>query len=295
VNHRTAQSVKLWLIKGMVQVRLPRTGTNSSGRCRERSGKTVTIAPQAGTYPTTPESSRLIRAGNGNGAACREQKDLNDEQGEGEEVNVPHGESPNTYTFTRHAIRSNYMDKSIEAKKKVIRMLFVVVAEFFVCWAPLHVMNTWYLFSPEIVYGFVGSTGYALIHLLAYISSCCNPITYCFMNRKFRQAFLGVFDCYRCWSMYCCCCCEDAIARHATRGHQMDGAALGVLGGNNNSDLSGNDSTVFVGRASTGARSEVLVLEVGHGGSFRYRITWRRSTHQHNPNYISSFGSGGCN
>ncbi|KAJ9583708.1 hypothetical protein L9F63_021953, partial [Diploptera punctata] len=173
-----------------------------------------------------------------------------------------------------------FVIENIISSKTVIRMLFVVVAEFFVCWAPLHVMNTWYLFSPEIVYGFVGSTGYALIHLLAYISSCCNPITYCFMNRKFRQAFLGVFDCYRCWRTAC---------KHATRGHQMDGAALGVLGGNNNSDLSGNDSTVFVGRASTGARSEVLVLEVGHGGSFRYRITWRRSTHQHNPNYISSF------
>lgn len=32
-----------------------------------------------------------------------------------------------TYTFSRHAIRSNYMDKSIEAKKKVKgRLCFVV-------------------------------------------------------------------------------------------------------------------------------------------------------------------------
>ncbi|KAE8746992.1 Sulfakinin Receptor, partial [Frankliniella occidentalis] len=97
--------------------------------------------------------------------------------------------------LARHAIRSNYMDKSIEAKKKVIRMLFVVVAEFFVCWAPLHVLNTWYLFNPEEVYAWVGSTGVSLVQLMAYVSSCCNPITYCFMNRKFRQAFLGVFNC----------------------------------------------------------------------------------------------------
>ena len=98
---------------------MPRAGTNSSGRCRERPSKTVTIAPQAGTYTTAPEGSRLIGSGNGNGAACREQKDLSGDAGESEEVNVPPGESPNTYTFTRHAIRSNYMDKSIEAKKKV--------------------------------------------------------------------------------------------------------------------------------------------------------------------------------
>lgn len=47
-----------------------------------------------------------------------------------------------TYSFCRHAIRSTNMDKSIEAKKKVIRMLFVIIVEFFVCWAPIHIMNT---------------------------------------------------------------------------------------------------------------------------------------------------------
>ncbi|PSN38743.1 hypothetical protein C0J52_16966 [Blattella germanica] len=214
-----------------MEVRLPRGGNNSSGRC----GKTVTIAPQPGTYNTPPESSRLIgtgNAGNGNGAACREQKEQAGETTDGE------GDSPSTYTFTRHAIRSNYMDKSIEAKKKT-------------------------------VYRLVGSTGVSLVQLLAYISSCCNPITYCFMNRKFRQAFLGVFDCYRCWSesIYCCCCCGDVIAKRANRGLQRDGAALGGLGANNNSDVSGNDSTVFVGRASTGARSVIaseVVLFISH-------------------------------
>ncbi|KAL1373745.1 hypothetical protein pipiens_005099, partial [Culex pipiens pipiens] len=45
-------------------------------------------------------------------------------------------------SFSRQAIRSTYMDKSIEAKKKVIRMLFVIIVEFFVCWAPLHILNT---------------------------------------------------------------------------------------------------------------------------------------------------------
>ncbi|XP_015183587.1 PREDICTED: gastrin/cholecystokinin type B receptor-like isoform X2 [Polistes dominula] len=102
----------------------------------------------------------------------------------------------------QHVVRNNQLNKSIESKKKVIRMLFVIVLEFFVCWAPLHVVNTWYLFTPELVYSIVGSTGISLIQLLAYISSCCNPITYCFMNKKFRQAFFGVFHCHRCWR-YC--------------------------------------------------------------------------------------------
>ncbi|RVE43072.1 hypothetical protein evm_012279 [Chilo suppressalis] len=42
----------------------------------------------------------------------------------------------------RHVIRSTHIDKSIEAKRKVIRMLFVIILEFFVCWTPLHVINT---------------------------------------------------------------------------------------------------------------------------------------------------------
>lgn len=151
-------------------------------------------------------------------------------------------------------------------------MLFAVVAEFFVCWAPLHVLNTWYLFYPNVVYEYVGSTGISLVQLLAYISSCCNPITYCFMNRKFRQAFLGIFSCYRCvinqeWRsgllykkvnsccrLCCCCVCLDPeIAEAQARGGLQRNGLNKVL--QNNSDVSGNDSTLYVGRASTIGRS----------------------------------------
>ena len=95
---------------------------------------------------------------------------------------------------------NNNNDKDLSKKIfffKVIRMLFVIVTEFFVCWAPLHVLNTWYLFYPDAIYKYLGSTGISLVQLLAYISSCCNPITYCFMNKKFRQAFISVFNRYR--------------------------------------------------------------------------------------------------
>ncbi|XP_013141583.1 PREDICTED: cholecystokinin receptor-like isoform X2 [Papilio polytes] len=92
----------------------------------------------------------------------------------------------------RHVVRSTHIDKSIEAKRKVIRMLFVIILEFFVCWTPLHVINTIYLFYPDELYKYVGSKGIVSLQLLAYCSSCCNPITYCFMNRKFRQAFINL-------------------------------------------------------------------------------------------------------
>ena len=100
-------------------------------------------------------------------------------------------------TAVRNGVRSTYTDKSVLAKKKVIRMLFVIVLEFFVCWAPLYVVNTWYVYDPNGLYTHVGSTEVALIQLLAYMSSCCNPITYCFMNEKFRNGFLNAFGCRR--------------------------------------------------------------------------------------------------
>ncbi|KAK2585116.1 hypothetical protein KPH14_008627 [Odynerus spinipes] len=148
----------------------------------------------------------------------------------------------------QHVIRSNYIGKSIESKKKVIRMLFVIVLEFFVCWAPLHVINTWYLFAPELVYSIVGSTGISLVQLLAYISSCCNPITYCFMNRKFRQAFLGVFHCHRCWRVGC-------------RNSDVPMSAVGnATQTGNNSEFSGNESAIYLGKTSLLARTEVVRL-----------------------------------
>lgn len=76
-------------------------------------------------------------------------------------------------------------------------MLFVVVIEFFVCWTPLYVINTIALFDPKAVYQHLGYTAISFFQLLAYSSSCCNPITYCFMSLGFRKAFLNVFRCFR--------------------------------------------------------------------------------------------------
>ncbi|XP_076042472.1 uncharacterized protein LOC143026264 isoform X2 [Oratosquilla oratoria] len=96
-------------------------------------------------------------------------------------------------TFKR--LRSTHLEKSIAAKKHVVRMLFVVVLLFFVCWTPIFIVNILYLFIPEKVYTSLGSFGISFLHLLSYFSSCCNPITYCFMNKKFLQGFKFAFGC----------------------------------------------------------------------------------------------------
>ncbi|XP_042219789.1 uncharacterized protein LOC121864697 [Homarus americanus] len=104
----------------------------------------------------------------------------------------PHRKEPKT-GFKR--LRSTHLEKSIEAKKHVIKMLFVVVLEFFLCWTPIFVVNIMCLYIPEQVYRVLGSFGISFMHLLSYASSCCNPITYCFMNKKFLQGFRHAFGC----------------------------------------------------------------------------------------------------
>ena len=91
--------------------------------------------------------------------------------------------------------RNSHLEKSILAKKRVIKMLFVLVFEFFICWTPIFILNILALYIPEQIYRTLGGYGISFLHLLAYTSACCNPITYCFMNRRFVQAFLHVFGC----------------------------------------------------------------------------------------------------
>lgn len=94
----------------------------------------------------------------------------------------------NFWTF----FRSNHA-KSLESKKRVVKMLFVLVLEFFICWTPLYVINTMAMLIGPAVYEYVDYTTISFFQLLAYTSSCCNPITYCFMNASFRRAFVDTF------------------------------------------------------------------------------------------------------
>jgi len=55
--------------------------------------------------------------------------------------------------------------------------------------------NNLTLYSPKLVYKELGYNGISFIHLLAFFSCCTNPITYCFMNSKFRECFLLLFGC----------------------------------------------------------------------------------------------------
>ncbi|XP_017156652.1 gastrin/cholecystokinin type B receptor [Drosophila miranda] len=91
------------------------------------------------------------------------------------------------------ALRRSNEAKTLESKKRVVKMLFVLVLEFFICWTPLYVINTLSMFIGQALYEYIDYTSISYLQLLAYSSSCCNPITYCFMNASFRRAFVDTF------------------------------------------------------------------------------------------------------
>ena len=72
-------------------------------------------------------------------------------------------------------------------------MLFVVVAEFFICWTPMYVLQTWFVFDDAGAVKYISAGAMNLVHLLGFASTCCHPITYGFMNASFRRGFVAVF------------------------------------------------------------------------------------------------------
>uniref|UniRef100_A0A8D1LVV8 Gastrin/cholecystokinin type B receptor n=1 Tax=Sus scrofa TaxID=9823 RepID=A0A8D1LVV8_PIG len=82
------------------------------------------------------------------------------------------------------------------AKKRVVRMLLVIVVLFFLCWLPVYSANTWRAFDGPGAHRALSGAPISFIHLLSYASACVNPLVYCFMHRRFRQACLDT--CARC-------------------------------------------------------------------------------------------------
>ncbi|KAI3366070.1 hypothetical protein L3Q82_009892, partial [Scortum barcoo] len=100
--------------------------------------------------------------------------------------------------------RSNTSEAKLQAKRRVIRMLMVIVALFFICWMPLYSANTWKAFDLQSASRALSGAPISFIHLLSYTSACVNPVIYCFMNTRFRKALLSTFA----------CCCRNRLCRH---------------------------------------------------------------------------------
>ncbi|XP_030283160.1 cholecystokinin receptor [Sparus aurata] len=117
--------------------------------------------------------------------------------------------------------RTNTSEAKLEAKKRVIRMLVVIVVLFFLCWMPLYCANTWRAFDDITAKQALSGSPIAFIHLLCYTSACVNPIIYCFMNTRFRKALLTTFSC-------CAAPCHRHRRRRGLRDNEEDVMATGA-------------------------------------------------------------------
>lgn len=102
------------------------------------------------------------------------------------------------------ACRSNRAGE-IDARKKVLRMLIIVVVVFALCWLPLHISLFLYFFqSNEYLCGIpqggfsIGSVGL----LLGHATSAINPCLYVAFNKDIRKGFRNIL--LSCW--YTCHC-----------------------------------------------------------------------------------------
>ncbi|XP_037552660.1 cholecystokinin receptor-like [Nematolebias whitei] len=121
--------------------------------------------------------------------------------------------SSSTVQLKTERARSNTSEAKLQAKRRVIRMLMVIVALFFICWMPLYSVNTWKAFDPMSASKALSGAPISFIHLLSYTSACVNPIIYCFMNTRFRKALLATFA----------CCCRNRLCRRCQWGRRREG------------------------------------------------------------------------
>ncbi|XP_032828152.1 cholecystokinin receptor type A isoform X1 [Petromyzon marinus] len=98
--------------------------------------------------------------------------------------------------------RSTASEANLLAKKRVIRMLITIVVMFFICWTPVFSANAWRAFDKCRASQVLSGAPISFIHLMSYASACLNPIIYCFMNKRFRQACTATIS--RCCASVCC-------------------------------------------------------------------------------------------
>lgn len=94
------------------------------------------------------------------------------------------------------SLRHSNLHHCVASRRRVIRMLFVIVMEYFICWTPLYICSTWKIIHYPSIHERVSNLAWSLMLLLAYVSSFVHPVTYCFMNKNFRKGFVSVFKCF---------------------------------------------------------------------------------------------------
>ncbi|XP_020864015.1 pyroglutamylated RF-amide peptide receptor [Phascolarctos cinereus] len=91
------------------------------------------------------------------------------------------------------AIHGNEMSKITRKKKRAVIMMVMVVSLFTVCWAPFHVTHMMMEYSNfEKEYDDVTiKMIFAVVQIIGFSNSICNPIIYAFLNENFKKNYLS--------------------------------------------------------------------------------------------------------
>ncbi|XP_062864171.1 arginine vasopressin receptor 1Ab [Trichomycterus rosablanca] len=83
------------------------------------------------------------------------------------------------------------------AKLRTVKMTFVIVLAYIVCWAPFFTVQMWSVWDKNFSWDDSENTAVTLSALLASLNSCCNPWIYMLFGGPLLHDFLHCFPCCR--------------------------------------------------------------------------------------------------
>ncbi|XP_061440480.1 C3a anaphylatoxin chemotactic receptor [Rhineura floridana] len=109
---------------------------------------------------------------------------------------LPFGIMAACYALIAHKMLTNQFANS---RRKALRVILLVVATFFLCWAPYHVIGVLFLLAnPNTAFYETLTLWDHVSTALAYANSCINPLLYVFVGQSFRekacQTVQGIFE-----------------------------------------------------------------------------------------------------
>nr|BAG66063.1 vasotocin type1 receptor [Protopterus annectens] len=81
------------------------------------------------------------------------------------------------------------------AKIRTVKMTFVIVVAYIVCWAPFFIVQMWSVWDDQFSWDESENTAVTVSALLASLNSCCNPWIYMFFSGHLLQDFIQCFPC----------------------------------------------------------------------------------------------------
>ncbi|KHN79693.1 Cholecystokinin receptor type A [Toxocara canis] len=165
-----------------------------------------------------------------------------------------------------YLLRSTHQEKILIAKKRVTRMLIMLVIAYVVCWTPsfiwwLLIKTTDLVDAPSVWNNSLNT----IITVLTYISTCTNPITYCFMNASFRKSVFS--HCFCCPNAYCRQHTNQQVMTYPQR-RRTQSATPRLNSANENDDIAEEGCNVVAGAANGNKPvPEIEIQFFGNGGT----------------------------